>query len=64
MAQRAAPVWRGGRGQGGKREPRGGAGPARLLKAQVVPDEDSVPARLLGLGGQARDDRGVSQRIE
>jgi hypothetical protein len=30
----------------------------------VIPDEHAVPARLLGLGGQARDRERVGERIE
>ena len=62
--QRAEPDSLGGRGHSRKRDPRVGYVDHGLLVAQVVPDEDSVLARLLRLSGQARDDRRISQRIE
>jgi hypothetical protein len=30
----------------------------------VVPQEEPIPACLLGLGGEARDDRRIRERVE
>ena len=62
--QRAEPDSLGGAGHRCQRDPRVGHVDHWLHVAQVVPDEDSVPARLLRLGGQLRGDRRVGQRIE
>jgi hypothetical protein len=61
---RAEPDSLGGGGHRCQRDPRVGHVDHGLLVAQVVPDEHSVPARLLRLGRQARDDRRVGQLIE
>jgi len=53
-----------GRGHRCQRDPRVGHVDHGLHVAQVVPDEDSVPARLVRLGGQACDHRRVGKRIE
>ena len=52
------------RGRRGQRDPRVGHLADRRAPVHVVPDEEAVPARLLGLGGQPDDHGGVGELVE
>jgi hypothetical protein len=47
-----------------KCDPRIGHVDDRLPPAHVIPHEHSVPAGLLGLGGQIGDERGIRELVE
>jgi hypothetical protein len=61
---RAEPDALGRAGDRGKRDLRVGHADDGLAPAHLVPHEDPVPARLLGLGAQAGDERWVGERVE